>query len=381
MHNPFIHFSRISKPGICLAVLIGLIFGCASGPPGDKRGSASRLITDLFISQDPEALVVTIKANRSITYTSDRLEFPMGVLLYFPDTGLSLTRRVYTLSDNETINSIKANEVVEGKTTGTRIFIVFKKDTAYELSADADRLQIKFPKTVSPPVEPKPQEKPVETTPPTTSAAPEVPPAPAARRLTKVTATPLKNTIAVNIIADGTIENYNSFSLDHPGRIVFDLYGLKSPYSEQQIIGVESRWVKRIRYYGHPDKVRLVIETTDDYQNKYSAVSKDTGLLIYVGDVPAAGIATGPAETNEDMETRDVTLTWGSVPGAVSYNVYWSESPGVNRLNGNKITDIKSPRTTVKGLKPGNTYYFVVTAVKGSAESPESEEITFTVGK
>jgi hypothetical protein len=379
MHNLLTHFGRITKPGICLAVMIGLLFGCASGPPADEQGSASRRITDLFISQDSEALVVTIKATRAIVYTANRLDFPMGVLLYFPDTGLDLARRVYTLSDNEIINSVKANEVVEGKKTGARIFVFFKKDTTYNLTSDAAELRITFPKTRSLPVEPEPQEEIAEKAP--TTATPVSIQPPVARHLENVTATPLKNNIAVNVIADGIIKDYRSFTLDHPARIVFDLFNLQSPYTTQQIIEVNSRWVKRLRYFGHPDKVRLVLETDSNYQERYSALPKDTGLLIHVGEIPPNEAKAGPSEIKDGDETKQITLTWDSVPGADSYNVYWGTSPGVTRRNGNKISDIKIPRTTIKGLKPGNTYYFVVTTVKGPEESRESDEIPFTVGK
>jgi len=379
MHSHLISSGRKIEAGIFLAVVIGLFFGCASSRPAGERESGPRRITDLSISQNAETLAVTIKANRPITCTANPLDFPMGVLLNCPDTGLDLARRVYTLADSETINSIKANEVVEDKTTGARIFIFFKKDTTYNLTSDASELRITFPKTVALPVEPKPQKKTAETAPATTLPPPPEPPA--AGHLEKVTATPLKNNVAINIIADGIIRNYKSFTLDHPARIVFDLYNLKTLYAAQQIIEVNSRWLKRIRYFGHPDKVRLVLETDDNYQKKYSAVPTDTGLLIHVGEIPANEAKAGPTEIKDSDETKQITLTWDGVPGADSYNVYWSTSPGVTRRSGNKISDIKSPRTTIKGLKPGGTYYFVVTTIKGSQESPESDEIPFTVGK
>ena len=374
-----ISFGRKIKPVIFLMLAIGLFFGCASSQPADKRGSGPKRITDLLISQNAEALAVTIKANQQISCTISTLDIPMGVLLYCPDTGLDLARRVYTLSDNEIINSIKANEVVEGKKTSARIFVFLKRDATYNLTSDAAELRITFPKTAALPVEPEPQEKITEKAPTTTTPVSIQPPV--ARHLENVTATPLKNNIAVNVIADGIITDYRSFTLDDPARIVFDLYNLTSPYNVQQIIEVNSRWVKRIRYFGHPDKVRLVLETVGNYQERYSALPKDTGLLIHVGEIPPNEAKAAPSEIRDNEETKQITLTWESVPGADSYNVYWGTSPGVTRHNGNKISDIKIPRTTIKGFKPGNTYYFVVTTVKGSEESPESSEIPFTVGK
>ena len=80
------------------------------------------------------------------------------------------------------------------------------------------------------------------------------------------------------------------------------------------------------------------------------------------------------------QETQDVTLAWDSVPNATSYNIYWSDKPGVTRHNGTKISNVKNPYK-MQGLKKGKKYYFVVTAVNASGESPESSEFSFTVGQ
>lgn len=79
-------------------------------------------------------------------------------------------------------------------------------------------------------------------------------------------------------------------------------------------------------------------------------------------------------------DTRDVTLAWDDVPAATSYNIYWSDKPGVTRRNGTKIASVKNPYK-LKGLIKGKTYYFVVTAVNQSGESSESAEFSFTVGE
>ena len=72
------------------------------------------------------------------------------------------------------------------------------------------------------------------------------------------------------------------------------------------------------------------------------------------------------------------TLAWDNVPNAALYNIYWGESPGVTKRNGKKIANATNPYT-LKGLKRGKTYYFVVTAVNNSGESKESEELSFTL--
>jgi len=82
---------------------------------------------------------------------------------------------------------------------------------------------------------------------------------------------------------DGIIKKYKTFTLTNPDRIVFDLYNLKSPRTKEQKIAVQSKWIKQIRYFGHPHKLRLVIETLNSSIAKYSSVSTDSGLLIHVG--------------------------------------------------------------------------------------------------
>jgi hypothetical protein len=77
-------------------------------------------------------------------------------------------------------------------------------------------------------------------------------------------------------------------------------------------------------------------------------------------------------------KTHDVTLTWDEIPNANSYNIYWSDKPGVTKKNGTKISNVKNPHKIV-GLKKGKKYYFVVTAVNASGESEESKELSFTV--
>jgi hypothetical protein len=86
-----------------------------------------------------------------------------------------------------------------------------------------------------------------------------------------------------------------------------------------------------------------------------------------------------PADAG-NQETQDVTLAWDNVPNAVSYNIYWSDKPGVTRQNGTKIADVQNPYK-MKGLKKGKKYYFVVTAVNASGESQASAEFSFTVGQ
>jgi hypothetical protein len=89
--------------------------------------------------------------------------------------------------------------------------------------------------------------------------------------------------------------------------------------------------------------------------------------------VKLANTSSGTHDTGGDQ----VKLAWDSVPGARSYNIYWSTSPKVTKDNGKKIPNVTNPYI-FKGLRKATTYYFVVTAVNEQGESEVSTEIPYT---
>ena len=109
-----------------------------------------------------------------------------------------------------------------------------------------------------------------------------------ATRITSVSAIPLQKNVVITVKADGTIRDYKSFTLPGtPSRIVYDMYGLTSPYNSEQQISVESDWISTVRYYGHPDKVRMVLVTDKENLPRFTASPAADGLLIYVGQTPS----------------------------------------------------------------------------------------------
>lgn len=68
-----------------------------------------------------------------------------------------------------------------------------------------------------------------------------------------------------------------------------------------------------------------------------------------------------------------ITLTWSSVTGATSYNLYWDTATGVTRNSPNKITNATSG-INLTNLDTSKTYYYVLTSLKNGAESAISNE-------
>ncbi len=90
-----------------------------------------------------------------------------------------------------------------------------------------------------------------------------------------------------------------------------------------------------------------------------------------------------PSNVTIEVQDSQAVISWNSVAGATSYNIYLASQADVSKTNyqsktdGQKVTDASSPHT-VSGLTNGTTYYFVVTALNANGESAESNEESAT---
>lgn len=90
--------------------------------------------------------------------------------------------------------------------------------------------------------------------------------------------------------------------------------------------------------------------------------------------VSATTIPSNPTGVTAAAGDRQVTVSWSSVSGAASYNLYWSTNSGAGK-SGTKIGGVISPYTHI-GLTNGTTYYYVVTAVNSIGESEVSSQVS-----
>jgi hypothetical protein len=90
--------------------------------------------------------------------------------------------------------------------------------------------------------------------------------------------------------------------------------------------------------------------------------SGDPDILL----LPPEGLEGAPANSA-------VGLAWRSCAGALTYNLYWSESPGVTTASAT-VADISSGFVH-RGLTNGTPYSYAVTAVYPGGESGLSNEV------
>ncbi len=284
--------SIIGSMAIFLATLLLHFAGCASstmtvkGKKDIAESSEPKLITDISTTEDSESSIVLVRGDRLLTYTAVKQPFPLGVLLYFPETALDNIDTTYT-PDSDIVRSIQASEITDKGHT-SRIEILLKKDTSYEVAREDTGLKISFKKasaiSASASTELEKEEKPSDKLDITPAESIPVP----ASRLESILATQLENSVKISVNADGTIKDYKSFTIDSPARIVFDIYNIKSPYKAEQSVQVNTEWVKRVRHFGYPDRLRVVLDTKAEYLSAFSANPVEKGLVIHVGEVEVA---------------------------------------------------------------------------------------------
>jgi hypothetical protein len=102
------------------------------------------------------------------------------------------------------------------------------------------------------------------------------------------------------------------------------------------------------------------------------------GTTDSTGTLPAA-----PSGVTAQAADQAVTVSWNTVSGATSYNVYMATQSGVTRDNyaslsgGMQHMSVTSPYLHT-GLANGTTYYFIVTAQNAAGESAGSAEVSAT---
>ncbi|MHB8773449.1 MAG: fibronectin type III domain-containing protein [Syntrophales bacterium] len=174
---------------------------------------------------------------------------------------------------------------------------------------------------------------------------------------TGVSATPGNGQVTIVWTAQTDATSYNIYWSTTPGVTIATgtkITGAASPY-------IHSGLSNGTTYY-------YVVTAGDSIGE--SAPSSEVSAIPAVRPTPAA-----PTEVTATPGNGQVTIAWTPVSGATSYNIYWSNTPGVTTANGSKITGVASPYID-SGLINDSTYYYVVTAVNNDGESTPSSQVS-----
>ena len=89
---------------------------------------------------------------------------------------------------------------------------------------------------------------------------------------------------------------------------------------------------------------------------------------------PQVQIPVAPNAVTATGADGQVTVSWGAVSNATSYNIYWANAAGVTQATGTKIGSLTASPYPHTSLTNGMQYYYVVTAANSAGESPASAE-------
>ncbi|OEU45583.1 MAG: hypothetical protein BBJ60_00935 [Desulfobacterales bacterium S7086C20] len=139
-------------PLLILAVLF-VISGCASKPqakpplaPAEPKAQQGKAILQIDVSEDRTTTRVSIHSNKPLTYTAIKHQFPLGVVLYFPETNLKGIQKSYT-PKSTLIKTIHASEL-ERKRPSSRIEIRLNEDVSYKVRRDENEILVAFNRPV-----------------------------------------------------------------------------------------------------------------------------------------------------------------------------------------------------------------------------------------
>jgi type IV pilus assembly protein PilQ len=141
----------------------------------------------------------------------------------------------------------------------------------------------------------------------------------AAKRFESVDFSKKDNGLSVSIKADGTISDFESFTIKRnhklPARIVFDLLNVTgTDKNKEKTLSAGTEWVSKVRYNSYDNKVRIVLDTKDEYLKAYSVVSVPDGLLINIGPME---LASAKAQGQPEIASKPVLYAEKNQPASV----------------------------------------------------------------
>ncbi|MBN2467827.1 MAG: type IV pilus secretin PilQ [Deltaproteobacteria bacterium] len=273
--SPTTYRNLVSKSILLPIFILLLIGGCASQSPYQSQSQApapspatpvsepqvvqSASIAGIAVEEQEDSLRVIIKGSEPLTYTVTQMEFP--VRLVVDVTGARLEVPTETVSVNKMgITEVWPSEMELSGEPATRIEIGLSTYAAnYEVVPSGNDLVINF----------------------APSSAGESP-AQIAQNIVDVLIDHTGNSTTIDIVADGTIEDYNHFVLGQPTRLVVDFPGLAAllPFAEKES---ESPFIEKVRYGNHPDFLRMVFDAPFTDQLPYQIAARSRGITIMIG--------------------------------------------------------------------------------------------------
>jgi type IV pilus assembly protein PilQ len=221
---------------------------------------------------------INIVGDSELIYSAVKEKEPEAVVLYFPDTFINdeLNSRDYATGPLKDIE-FRQDE------NDAKIRLFTEADLPYEVKKEGYNLivQIESDSAAAPSQESAGQKEQTETKEvQTQKSQPQIK---EASKFEDIEVVEEDGYLRIKILADGEIKKYNSFTLNNPPRIVFDLVNISSPYKKVQKLDLNNKWAKSLRHYDNSSRLRLVIDSRSQWLNNYGSHEASDGLEILIG--------------------------------------------------------------------------------------------------
>lgn len=293
---------------LALGMLLLFMVSCATAPtptpttpPGQAVSPAVKpsVIQRITVLEEETYTRIRIEGSESIPPPFYKLiSDPLRIAIDLPNADLSQIRETLKVN-NGTVGEIQGTQYDDKG----RIEISLLQMTNYNISKEERNILIDVEK-VKKVVEVKeakpegrmsqgekeegvkpPEPKKEETLPPPVVSTPTPPPLNKAKEIINFQFEDQKDVLVFHIIADGQLGNYNSFKLDSPPRLVLDLWDVETRYP-QRSLKIKGPFIKEVRIGQHPDKLRLVFDSSKPQMSPYQINRTENRLMVRIGNVP-----------------------------------------------------------------------------------------------
>ena len=257
----------VFKRMIQILSVVLILGGCASQSKRDTQqpeavqgaGTTQQqlaLISNIEVEEKEDAVRVVIKGSAPLTYEVTQAESPLRLIIDVAEARLAISGEPIPVRKGVVSEIVPSELEKEGKKCA-RVEIAMNNTAHYEVLPTENDLWIDFPK-----------------------------PLPAAKKAEKVFDVIIddanKDYAQVDIIADGTIENFNSFNLSKPTRLVIDFSKLALLASVKEKVSA-SPLIKKVRWGEHADYLRMVFESPLSELPTFEIVPTSQGATVFFG--------------------------------------------------------------------------------------------------
>ena len=258
-----------------LLLALFLFFGCSASDTRVKKSEQDNRVNSISTVDEGDSIKVEVLGDGPFTFEYSKQAYPLSVILYLQGAS-STDVEIGAIEGGDIVSGISSSESGDNPPV-SRIEISLKKDVPYDVYAEGDALYVSLSKTADALAGRPPDteeggdegaiaESDIDTQQVAANAG-------GVKNLSKVETAKEANGVVVFVRADGEIADFESFTVEEtiesPARIVFDIFNVNTSKDEEQQIDVGAGWVDSVRYKGYKDRIRLVLDTRNQYLTSF----------------------------------------------------------------------------------------------------------------